>query len=115
MLFYIIYSAALARQPDKKPLTFYKDSAIILNYHDIEDGVNGPATISRQLFKNHMRYLKDNGYNVISVDRLFRYMAGNHRCLLMPYVLPLMMVTKPSSLTHILLSKNFRIQLHASS
>jgi peptidoglycan/xylan/chitin deacetylase (PgdA/CDA1 family) len=54
----------------------YKNSAIILNYHNIQDGDQGAATLSPAAFKTHLDYLRSNGYNVVSLSRLCEFLAG---------------------------------------
>lgn len=54
----------------------YKDSVIILNYHNIQSGDRGVATLSPAAFRAHLDYLRSNGYNVIPLSRLCQFISG---------------------------------------
>lgn len=51
----------------------YKNKVIVLMYHHIDVKESG-ATISTGRFGTHMRLLKENGYNVISVEQFMDFM-----------------------------------------
>ncbi|WP_284236942.1 polysaccharide deacetylase family protein [Paenibacillus glycanilyticus] len=51
----------------------YKNKVIVLMYHHIDEKESG-ATISPSRFGTHMKLLKENGYNVISVDQFAQFM-----------------------------------------
>ncbi|WP_245773013.1 polysaccharide deacetylase family protein [Paenibacillus catalpae] len=51
----------------------YKNKVIVLMYHHI-DGKESEATISPSRFGTQMKLLKENGYNVISVEQFLDFM-----------------------------------------
>lgn len=51
----------------------YKNKVIVLMYHHIDEKESG-ATISPSRFGTHMKLLKENGYNVISVEQFADFM-----------------------------------------
>lgn len=52
------------------------NQAIILNYHHLDPTPTTSSTISPQLFAQHMQYLKEHGYNVISLQQLKKYLLS---------------------------------------
>jgi len=46
----------------------------ILCYHRFGDGCDSPLCVSAQLFDNQMRYLRNNGYRVISPEQLLAFL-----------------------------------------
>lgn len=48
----------------------------VLMYHKIGSEAGNDAVISEGRFKEHMAYLHKNGYNPISLDELYGYLAG---------------------------------------
>ncbi|WP_052350599.1 polysaccharide deacetylase family protein [Paenibacillus gorillae] len=53
--------------------SYYKNKVIVLMYHHIDTKESG-ATISPSRFGTHMKLLKENGYNVISVEQFADFM-----------------------------------------
>lgn len=53
----------------------YKNKVIVLMYHHIDVKESG-ATISPSRFGTHMKLLKENGYNVISVEQFTDFMQN---------------------------------------
>ncbi|WP_245773012.1 polysaccharide deacetylase family protein [Paenibacillus catalpae] len=53
----------------------YKNKVIVLMYHHIDMKESG-ATISPSRFGTHMKLLKENGYNVISVEQFMDFMQN---------------------------------------
>ncbi len=52
------------------------NKALILNYHHLDPAVRSSSTISPQLFAEQMKYLKDHGYTVISLQQLKKYLLA---------------------------------------
>lgn len=50
--------------------------ALILNYHHLDPRPTTSSTMSPELFAHQMKYLKDNGYNVISLEQLKKYLLS---------------------------------------
>lgn len=48
----------------------------VLMYHKIGDEKGNDAVISRERFKEHMEYLRRNGYSPLSLDELDAYLSG---------------------------------------
>jgi peptidoglycan/xylan/chitin deacetylase (PgdA/CDA1 family) len=46
----------------------------VLNYHQVEDNVNNPLTLSNQEFEEQMAYLHRHGYNSITPDQLIMHL-----------------------------------------
>jgi len=45
-------------------------SAVILQYHHVSDNTPFITSVSVELFKKHLSYLNDNGFNVLSIEKL---------------------------------------------
>ncbi|MFZ5599247.1 MAG: polysaccharide deacetylase family protein, partial [Bacillota bacterium] len=52
------------------------NKALILNYHHLDPNPRSSSTISPQLFAEQMKYLKDHGYTVISLQQLKNYLTA---------------------------------------
>ncbi|WP_333871605.1 polysaccharide deacetylase family protein [Desulforamulus putei] len=52
------------------------NKALILNYHHLDPNPRTSSTISPRLFAEHMKYLKDHGYHVISLQQLKNYLLA---------------------------------------
>lgn len=52
------------------------NKALILNYHHLDPAPRSSSTISPQLFAEQMKYLKDKGYTVISLQQLKDYLTA---------------------------------------
>jgi peptidoglycan/xylan/chitin deacetylase (PgdA/CDA1 family) len=48
----------------------------VLNYHQVEDNVNNPLTLSKQEFAEQMAYLRRHGYNSITPDQLVKHIKN---------------------------------------
>lgn len=53
----------------------YTKGATILMYHYIHEFKENHLCMPREKFREQMRYLKENGYNIISLDELYSYYA----------------------------------------
>jgi peptidoglycan/xylan/chitin deacetylase (PgdA/CDA1 family) len=51
-------------------------SAIVLCYHIVESPQDERMEVSRETFRQHLRYLEMTGYNVIPLSDLYEYVAG---------------------------------------
>jgi peptidoglycan/xylan/chitin deacetylase (PgdA/CDA1 family) len=49
----------------------------VLNYHQVEDNVDNPLTLSNQEFEKQMAYLSQHGYNAISPEQLILHMKDD--------------------------------------
>lgn len=63
-------SKAPAQQEPDQP------TAIVLCYHVVEGPSGTRFEISREMFRQHLRYLQMTGYNVIPLQHLYEYMSG---------------------------------------
>lgn len=63
----------LANQP-----VHYKDKALVLMYHEVKNN-NGKIAVSTELFDKHLTMLKENGYNVISIEQFEDFMTGKEQ------------------------------------
>jgi len=54
----------------------YKDKVIVLIYHQIDPKIQGPISVSPELFKSHMIYLKEMGFHPISSYAFERFLEG---------------------------------------
>ncbi|MPM30047.1 hypothetical protein SDC9_76589 [bioreactor metagenome] len=52
---------------------FSSGKVTILMYHNITDGKEDYMSVHKDKFKEQMQFIKDNGYNVISLDELYSY------------------------------------------
>lgn len=57
----------------EKPV-YYKNKAIVLMYHHLDESESTKATLSPVTFDKQMKALKDRGYNVISMDTFLDFM-----------------------------------------
>lgn len=83
-----------AQQMEKKPPTFNEGVATavpkgipVLMYHKIGPDKDNDAVISEELFKEQMKYLKDNGYHPITMQQLYDYMTKGTLVPVKPVVL----------------------------
>lgn len=63
--------------PKRTPLLHYENKVLVLTYHHIDEELKSNATITPALFEQHMKKLKENKYNVISMDEFIAFMKGN--------------------------------------
>ncbi len=64
---------------DSKPSVDRRPSAVVLCYHIVESPQDPRMEISRETFRQQMEYLELTGYNVISLDHLYQYVAGKRK------------------------------------
>lgn len=69
-LFYSTVSMAAAPPRDDSP------TASVLCYHIVESPQDPRMEISRETFRQHLRYLQLTGYNVIPLRHLYEYVVG---------------------------------------
>jgi poly-beta-1,6-N-acetyl-D-glucosamine N-deacetylase PgaB len=55
---------------------FYKDKAIVLTYHNINNVSLGDISIKPERFESDLKMLRDRGFNVISLRDMLNAMAG---------------------------------------
>ena len=48
----------------------------VLMYHKIGDDKDNDAVIREDLFREQMKFLKDNGYNPLTMDQLYEYVVN---------------------------------------
>ncbi|WMN58746.1 polysaccharide deacetylase family protein [Pseudoalteromonas xiamenensis] len=53
-------------------------SAVILQYHHVSETLPPVTSISKETFKQHLAFLKNNGFNVIGLDKLFASLQQGH-------------------------------------
>jgi len=78
-IFAIIVIAVSAVLPGKSPSAkayIYRDQVAVLMYHHLHKTDTSSSTITPDLFREQLTYLKDQGYNFISLDDFKRYMDG---------------------------------------
>jgi peptidoglycan/xylan/chitin deacetylase (PgdA/CDA1 family) len=66
---------AITVSKEKPRKIHYIDKVLVLMYHHIDEKEKG-VTISQDRFRDHMKALKDAGYNVISVERYIDFIEG---------------------------------------
>lgn len=69
----------IAQEPSKvtKKIQMINPEGIpVLMYHKIGDEKDNDAVIRADLFKEQMQYLKDNGYNTLSMEELYNYIKN---------------------------------------
>jgi poly-beta-1,6-N-acetyl-D-glucosamine N-deacetylase PgaB len=55
---------------------FYKDRAVVLTYHNINNEPQGEITIKPERFESDLKMLRDKGFNIISLRDMLNAMAG---------------------------------------
>lgn len=67
-----------AASPADAAPTYYQNKAIVLMYHDIayQEIKGKTATITPSRLGTHLKMLKDNGYNVISIEQFADFMLN---------------------------------------
>jgi peptidoglycan/xylan/chitin deacetylase (PgdA/CDA1 family) len=67
----------LSEQPEPKPPSkvHYKDKVAVITYHNIDE-TESAYTISPERFHLEMQALKDNGYNVVSVEDFIQFLQN---------------------------------------
>lgn len=56
-------------------------AALVLCYHIVESPQDSRMEVSRETFRQHMRYLAMTGYNVIPLRHLYEFVAGKRKSL----------------------------------
>ena len=65
------------KTPPVKEVTMVQPSGIpVLMYHKIGDDKDNDAVIREDLFREQMKFLKDNGYNPLTMDQLYDYVVN---------------------------------------
>jgi peptidoglycan/xylan/chitin deacetylase (PgdA/CDA1 family) len=59
-----------------KPTTWFRDQVAVLMYHHIHDLAKSGDTITVQLFSDQINYLRDKGYQFITLKQFKDYLAG---------------------------------------
>ncbi|MNH86857.1 Poly-beta-1,6-N-acetyl-D-glucosamine N-deacetylase precursor [compost metagenome] len=54
----------------------FEDEVAVLSYHHIDDQMHNLITVTGQQFKDQLLFLRDQGYNFISLKDFKRYLAG---------------------------------------
>lgn len=66
-----------------KTYNLNKQQVVVLAYHNIvlneEEKANDPDSLTVDEFEEQLKYLKDNGYSVISVDDYYEWKENNHQ------------------------------------
>jgi peptidoglycan/xylan/chitin deacetylase (PgdA/CDA1 family) len=75
LLIPIAARASKARTP-KVDETGSHPTAIVLCYHIVEAPSDDRMEVSRETFRQHLRYLEMTGYNVIPLSHLYEYVSG---------------------------------------
>ena len=74
---YLVPSFDVAGTNEQKVVGFLKQTApgkiAVLTFHGVPDLIHPWVNTPPELFKNYMRFLKDNGYTVIAMRDLARY------------------------------------------
>ena len=60
-----------------KPSTWYRDQVAVVMWHHIHDLAQSGDTITTQLFKDQLKYLRDQGYQFITLQQFKAYLAGS--------------------------------------
>jgi peptidoglycan/xylan/chitin deacetylase (PgdA/CDA1 family) len=60
----------------EKSKVMYQDQVAVIMYHHIDDYAKSSGTITTQLFKNQLSYLKSKGYQFITLKEFKQFMEG---------------------------------------
>ncbi|SDD63331.1 Polysaccharide deacetylase [Paenibacillus sp. UNCCL117] len=55
----------------------YRDQVAVLMYHHVADDAESSSTVSTDLFRRQLSYLKQQGYHFITMQELIRYYQGD--------------------------------------
>jgi peptidoglycan/xylan/chitin deacetylase (PgdA/CDA1 family) len=74
----LLFSLTLTAAPKaaSKPASDDAPTAIVLCYHIVEGAGQSRFEITRETFRQHLRYLQMTGYNVIPLRHLYEYVSG---------------------------------------
>ena len=90
------------KMPPTQQVTMVHPSGVpVLMYHKIGDDKDNDAVIREDLFREQMKFLKDNGYNPLTMDQLYDYVVNGAAVPEKPVVLPLMTVMQIHILSYI--------------
>jgi peptidoglycan/xylan/chitin deacetylase (PgdA/CDA1 family) len=67
---------AIKKAKSEAPPESDQPAAVVLCYHVVEGPSGTRFEISREMFRQHLRYLEMTGYNVIPLQHLYEYVAG---------------------------------------
>ena len=67
--------------PAKEVKMVHPTGIPVLMYHKVGDDKDNDAVIREDLFREQMKFLKDNGYNPLTMDQLYDYVVMVLRCL----------------------------------
>ena len=62
--------------PAKEVKMVHPSGIPVLMYHKIGDDKDNDAVIREDLFREQMKFLKDNGYNPLTMDQLYEYVVN---------------------------------------
>lgn len=58
---------------------YYQDKAVVLMYHHLSPGEESSSTISPDKFASHLKMLKEEGFNVIPLNELGKFLEGKEK------------------------------------
>jgi poly-beta-1,6-N-acetyl-D-glucosamine N-deacetylase len=59
-----------------RPTDLYRDQVAVLMYHHVSDEITGSSTISTKQFRSQLAYLKNKGYQFITLGEFKHFMQG---------------------------------------
>ena len=62
--------------PAKEVKMVHPTGIPVLMYHKVGDDKDNDAVIREDLFREQMKFLKDNGYNPLTMDQLYDYVVN---------------------------------------
>ncbi|MNH86823.1 Poly-beta-1,6-N-acetyl-D-glucosamine N-deacetylase precursor [compost metagenome] len=63
-------------QAIRKQSLYYEDQVAVLMYHHVHDQDTSSGTITTQLFRDQLQFLRDKGYHFITLNEFKQYMQG---------------------------------------
>ena len=72
----LLFSLTTIAAEPKKAAADHAPTAIVLCYHIVEGAGQSRFEVSRETFRQHLRYLSMTGYNVIPLRHLYEYVSG---------------------------------------
>jgi biofilm PGA synthesis lipoprotein PgaB len=68
---------AASRNPsEKQQIIHYENKVIVLMYHHIDEKIQNSVIVTPAAFESHMKVLKDNGYNTISMEEYVQFIKN---------------------------------------